>query len=735
MEKNKQRRPGGRFANLLSRNGFHLFDLFVSGKFWLQLLGLSLIACLLFLVLYLIANALTGASQYQVFTQMLNPLERFAAEGHEPNNLLAAIITVFGAVFITGILITTLVNWVDSRKDRWGEGATRYNIRRDFIVIIGGHPMTAKLCRRLLSDTSLRYVIVMSSRDSEQLRNEINSALPADCRNRLLVYHGRRDSMADLSELNLHLARAIYILGEDAATDGNEHDTLSLSCFRLVDTLTHDAAAEGNRTKIPCRVMMVYNSTFKVFRFTDIVRADSIVDFMPFNINESWAQQVFAAGRIATRDDVTYEPLDTTDGIGYDSNRFVHLIVIGMTPAGTAMAVEAAHICHYPNYLRDRRLRTRITFIDPKAEVNMHYFTGRYRELFDLSRRRFVKVSETAPAHPAAFDPVFADAVTGWYDGLLSDATPYERATLGEDFVDVEWEFIEGVSAHPAVIDYLERAAAEPGAIVTVAVCHDVTAEACACAVSLPRGLTDSPQTLQVLVNQPTVDSIIDSISKSYVDQKGATNTSVFSKFRPFGMISDCMCDSGPDEVNHMLVEAVYSLTRWTDKPAEGEPADLSQLVADAASADSLRPFAAYWNRIANGSGKTMMANRWSDIYNAETIATKRRSFALTPSAAPLSYDNILTDRLARVEHNRWVMEQLLIGYRPLTAAESAALAEGRVSSRQLKAAMAHPAICDFDLLPFDLRNYDLSLSANLPVILEIDRLLYERGLTESING
>lgn len=732
MEKAKHRRPGGRLTNLLSRNVFHLFDLFVSGKFWLQLIGLSLIACLLFMVLYLIANALTGASHYQVFTQMLNPLEHFPAEGHKSNNLLAAIITVFGAVFITGILITTLVNWVDSRKDRWEEGATRYNIRRDFIVIIGGHPMTAKLCRRLLGDTSLRYVIVMSSRDSEQLRNEINSALPADCRNRLLIYHGRRDSIADLSELNLRLARAIYILGEDTATDGNEHDTLSLSCFRLVDTLTHDADATR---KIPCRVMLTYNSTFKVFRFTDIVRSDSVIDFMPFNINESWAQQVLAAGRIATRDDITYEPLDTHDGIIYDSDRFVHLIIIGMTPAGTAMAVEAAHICHYPNYLRDRRLRTRITFIDPEAEVNMHYFTGRYRELFDLSRCRFAKTGSVDPLHPAGFTPIFADTATGWHDGLLSDATPYERATLGEDFVDVEWEFIEGVSAHPAVIDYLERAAAEPGAIVTVAVCHEVTAEACACAVSLPRGLTDSPQTLQVLVNQPTVDSIIDSISKSYVDQKGATNTSVFSKFRPFGMISDCMCDSGPNEVNHMLVEAVYSLTEWTDKPAEAGPADMSSLVAEAASADSLQPFADYWHKIGNMTGKPRMANRWSDIYNAKTIASKCRSFGLKASATPLSYDNIETEMLARVEHNRWVMEQMLIGYRPLTADECEALAEGRVSARQLKAAMAHPAICDYDKLPFDLRNYDLSLSANLPVILEIDRLLYERGLIENLNG
>ena len=63
---------------------------------------------------------------------------------------------------------------------------------------------------------------------------------------------------------------------------------------------------------------------------------------------------------------------------------------------------------------------------------------------------------------------------------------------------------------------------------------------------------------------------------------------------------------------------------------------------------------------------------QWSNIYNASSIATKLRSIGI---ALPMK-DRIreLTPHeiviLAEVEHNRWNVEELLMGYRIVTPEE-----------------------------------------------------------------
>ena len=110
-------------------------------------------------------------------------------------------------------------------------------------------------------------------------------------------------------------------------------------------------------------------------------------------------------------------PLDR-DGIRAQSDRYVHLIVVGMSRMGVAMGVTAAHIAHYPNFVT-QGIRTRITFIDPDAEREMNFLKGRYEPLFRLSHHTLRK-----------------------FDAAGSETTSVH--TPQEDFLDVEWEFVAG---------------------------------------------------------------------------------------------------------------------------------------------------------------------------------------------------------------------------------------------------------------------------------------------------
>ena len=58
-----------------------------------------------------------------------------------------------------------------------------------------------------------------------------------------------------------------------------------------------------------------------------------------------------------------FPSLDRT-AISRDSDMTVHFVIVGFSAQAEALALNAALVAHYPNYCRDRRLRTRITIID-----------------------------------------------------------------------------------------------------------------------------------------------------------------------------------------------------------------------------------------------------------------------------------------------------------------------------------------------------------------------------------
>ena len=158
------------------------------------------------------------------------------------------------------------------------------------------------------------------------------------------------------------------------------------------------------------RVYVLFENqmTYSVFQFSEICKdTKEYINFIPLNYYEMWAQKVFAApdptnlignGK-SGEDAIDYFPLDMLpnqedkhknnrepnrkndlngtdvppEDIKFisdheDDKHYVHLVVIGMTKMGVAMALEAAHLCHYPNCLTAKAPRTRITFIEENGD-------------------------------------------------------------------------------------------------------------------------------------------------------------------------------------------------------------------------------------------------------------------------------------------------------------------------------------------------------------------------------
>ena len=94
-----------------------------------------------------------------------------------------------------------------------------------------------------------------------------------------------------------------------------------------------------------------------------------------------------------------------------------------------------------------------------QASQEMNFFKGRFKDMFEIARWRFIKADEyTIPGlFNKTRDEIYNETTT-WRDPLKDSASesPYKHlAHNGESFLDIEWEFIEGSLECPSVQHYL----------------------------------------------------------------------------------------------------------------------------------------------------------------------------------------------------------------------------------------------------------------------------------------
>lgn len=621
--------------------------------------------------------------------------------------IVAMILALLGSVLMSGLLVSYLTNLFDRRAEDFSEGRCRYKYSYAFgkySVIIGGHEMAVNLCQSLLKnpELNLNYIFIHTSSNIQPLRSKLRSTLDKDER-KVVIYYGERNIEAELDSLYCDRAENIYILGEE-----NEqlHDAKNMKC---VTYLTNKV-----KTTLPCYVLFEYQTTFAAFqasskKASDLENGEHLI-FIPFNFHETWAQKVLT-GEYEPENKDKYIPLDRA-GIKYEDNDTVHVIIVGMSRMGIAMGVEAAHVAHYPNFIRDNQLRTRITFIDSNMQEEREFFMSRYKSLFDVSRWRT----------------------------LDKENMNSEWVNKHSSLMDVEWEFIDGGIQSPHVSKYLDEAAIQPNRRITVMVCLPVTNQSMASTLYLPDSIYTSKQVQQVLIYQKHEDALAQHLSSS----------TKYAKIKPFGMTSASYDDALiVESMPPRAIGRVYSIVYdWKENNKLTCDADeLYKLLKDGLIERENGEF-----KIDSEWNTSKIWGQWSNIYNACSIPTKNRCIVISSDEYKQLWNNVRFDKgrfcidkeklnnqdllnrfhqLAELEHNRWNMEKLLMGYRTLTSKEKEDLKKGRKTKGELKGDLikAHADICPFSelkVLDPGVEDYDYMLTLVLPDINEIDNILKE---------
>ncbi len=599
------------------------FDRSFSGASWKQITWLfCILAMVLGFSLWIKSRYSLELHDMRILELLLDPgsfvLQEGDPVGYERLPLLA--LTFLGAIFFTGGLISVVSNILTGRIARFRQGEIRYRFD-EHIVLLGANDTAAGLIRELHAEPENRRrdIVLLTQTDVERLRRSLHTQLSPAEERRLIILHGQRDSREELEHIYIHRADRVFLLSDDGE---QEHDSVSINALIQISSILDK---ERRRTPLPCHLSFEYQSSFQVFQLADFEETEQIhIHFSATNFHENWAQRILVSGCCNCNGKIIRYPALDRDGIGPQSDRYVHLIIVGMSRMGIAMGVTAAHIAHYPNFVT-QGIRTRITFIDPEAGREMDFLKGRYEALFRLSHHTLRK----------------------------SDGSGGETVCVHapqEDFLDVEWEFIEGGIESPYVRKLLKDWTANEKAIPTLAVCGNSAPENVAAALYLPQQIYD--RQIPIFVYQKETATILEIARRS--DR--------YRTVYPFGMMSESYDATLKQRVSKAMrinytYESYYREQELADK--EQRPLDPEKILP------------AHWpDKEVQKAWETLsLAFQWSNIYAANAIPTKLRSLGIAPDH-PRRLDKTEVESTARVEHNRWNIERLLMGYRPATAAE-----------------------------------------------------------------
>lgn len=400
-----------------------------------------------------------------------------------------------------------------------------------------------------------------------------------------------------------------------------------------------------------------------------------------FTMEDQWAKNVFCS---LGKDNV-YPPLDR-EKIGTMSNKTVHLVIAGFSGLGESLALHAALIAHFPNYVRNQALRTRITIVDHDLTTRKDAFIQRYANLFEHSHYRCIDLGQRS--------------MTLYHE-------PVYHASR-EDFVDVEWEFVDGDFYDPLLQGKLQLWADSKEQQLTLALCDANTGSNFDRAFALPKSIYQNGITVLVATKR---SAMLEKVHE----------TEGYHNLYPIGM-DDCGYD-----IRLPLLQMAKRLNYFytCSYGQEGVPTDMPVEKIEAA-----------WRKVPTFS------MRYSNIYNVMTVATKMHSlgheekdwdkfFALTQEEV---------ETLSAVEHNRWSVERLILSFRPPTDTERdeihenieafiTAKATGKEPPEQdlknvYKKKKIHYDLCSYRELREDktgqnVRLYDYDLTACIPLIAQ----------------
>lgn len=562
--------------------------------------------------------------------------------------LVACTITyVFGLVVCTGMLIGVITNYIGDRVNNYRNGLQQY-VKSGHCIIMGYDDMVPSIIKEIFSKMPEADVVLLTAMDAKMVTEKLRRSVARNEMDRVFVTYGHRTVKDYYKDIHLEAAEKIYVVGNRTRP---EHDAINVECVDSICEYLKNTRSEHKPQRITC--VFEDLDTYASFKTTEIFSEirEMGIDFIPYNFYAGWARQVFVKRSYKEKNkpdkEFSYQSV-YGDGIKPDDKQYVHLVFVGTTNFSVAFAMEAAHLLHFPNFETDSSLKTRITFIEKNADEELRIFATRNRHFFEVQPYYYRKMTSKRTREERKED-------------LLDPV-------MEHDFLDVEFEFIKGDVYSAEVQRLIKRWANEhkEKQYLSIFLAMANQRDNFTMGMNMPDEVYDNA--VPVFIRQDRADDFVTNLRSAddkemkYYRMEGDEPKEIERKGRyahiyPFGM--DDMAYFS-DEIAFYQAKLINYLYCNSDNNRFPDT-----LVLNALSDETI------WNEADEAWGELKVSERWSNLYAAYSIRCKLDSLRAmrgldkddhSRDQSPLSTTEI--EEIAKVEHNRWNVEKLLMGYR-----------------------------------------------------------------------
>lgn len=568
--------------------------------------------------------------------------------------------SICGITLFSGVLISVISNILERRVERYKTGDIRYHLS-DHIVIIGFDNATVSLVTQICNTPKYnrKHILIQSVESTEVVRDKIHEKLDDKQERRIVIFHARRDSLEELELLNTHKCSEIFIIGEENEC---EHDFTNIDCLKILTDI--HTKKHHNKSRIPTTVLFNEQSTFEILQLNDISKLwRNFFSFRPINYQQEWAKRVIVSKKHSYEEKFQTYPALYGEGIPYESDTQVHLVIVGMSRMGVSLAIEAAHVMHFPNFIRNKKLKTKITFIDQNAISEMNKFRQQHQHFF-----------EVAPLY-------IRDFINE--DGEIRQIHPTLEGET--DFLDIEFTFINGHVESEEIRQLISEWSTSRTDRTSIAVCLSDSNTNINIGLHLPDVVYQKQ--IPIFIRQRTSGTLLNIVRDYTSDDKWNKYANIY----PFGMYDNNYDIDKKELYAAQCTNYIYHYFNTHQ-----------QIPTSIATEEELIKL---WEQ-------NDIALQWSNYYHAHAIAPKLQALHFDRSTLYPSLTKEQIELIAETEHNRWNVEKLLIGYRKPSKKEVETIDKGI-----LKKHLAHPDIKPYYQISEESKNYNRAIAAGIPLI------------------
>ena len=513
-------------------------------------------------------------SGYELFYSLIdsNSLSNHLTENFKPTSTsllqIGAYLCAIG--IFGGLLISVLTNWFARRIENYQNGITTY-LKKGHYVILGYDEIVPSIILDIFKDANHSrkpYILLQSTMPCSQVKELLRRSPASEYLNYIVLNYGHRTSEQDLSKLHLTKAKSIYVVGDRSKTI---HDSMNFECLVKIHNIMQPTSPHPN-VKLTCVVDDA--DSLSAFQHSDLVASFQFMQIRPafYNFYTEWARQVLVNEKYGAEIELKGRGWDERKyppklGIKYEEEKYLHIVIVGINRLGVALGTEAAKIIHYPNFERNRNLKTRISYIDLKADEEMELFMTRYRPFFQVQDCQFVNMAKD-PNEPVSI--------------------PANRFKGNQaNYLDVDIEFIKGDVFSTSIQNLLEEWACEENNL-TLYIAFRDQQKGLTLALNLPRKVYDKASA--IFVRQTRSDELFSQLrkdkctySRTYMSeglkQIESKRKSLYAHVYPFGMTDVAgnvlgkvqtqaeilMLMDRHENIRHQVLDCDYEQTNWPE--------------------------------------------------------------------------------------------------------------------------------------------------------------------------